>query len=269
MTEIFQNIRKIYHFVSPCEELAGYVEFFAESSVELTKHYFDNQQFSVRMFASWTPTFYINLGASYIMDVGKQKHLVKSNEDVLILRNSTVERFNQPTDNIFTVKFYPGGLEAVLGLSQRRLVDQVINLATLLPQGLLLKIKQPISFSERVELMQNYFLKADRKQHRNDHYVAMVHDAIGQYQATGWQLNTSAVAERLFLTSKTINRYFHRIVGISPKSYFSILRARTALSAYRANEDRFVAEEYGYYDLSHFHRNIVKFTGQKIKENRR
>ena len=42
------------------------------------------------------------------------------------------------------------------------------------------------------------------------------------------QLNTSAVAERLFITSKTINRYFNRVVGISPKSFLSIFnRFRT------------------------------------------
>lgn len=93
----------------------------------------------------------------------------------------------------------------------------------------------------------------------------MVNDAIGEFEASGLQLNTSAVAERLFISSKTINRYFHRVVGSSPKTYFSILRARTALSAF-VSEKPFVPFDYGYFDMSHFYKDIAKFTGQKLSD---
>jgi AraC-like DNA-binding protein len=267
MVEIFQNIRKIYDFAAPCGELANYIEFFSESSIPKTRQYFQNEHFTVKMFASWTPTFYINLGAPYYIDLAHSRYLVKAGEDILILRNNTVERHNQPADNIFTVKFYPGGLEAILGLNQVALANQLINLATVLPGSLLAKIRQPICFGERIALMQQYLLNTYRANRNKDHYLGMVSDAIGEYQATDMQLNTSAVAERLFISSKTINRYFHRTVGVSPKSYFSILRARTALTEFMKGKDCFVPFEYGYYDMSHFYKDVVKFTGQKLTDN--
>jgi methylphosphotriester-DNA--protein-cysteine methyltransferase len=61
----------------------------------------------------------------------------------------------------------------------------------------------------------------------------------------------------------TNNRYFHRVVGTSPKHYFSVLRARTTLSAFVANREDFVPFEYGYYDRSHFDKDIRKFTGHQ------
>jgi AraC-like DNA-binding protein len=267
MVEIFQNIRKIYNFVAPCGELADHIEFFSESSLSKTQQYFQNEHFNVKMFASWTPTFYINLGAPYYIDLAHSRYLVKACEDILILRNGTVERHNQPTDNIFTVKFYPGGLEAVLGLNQITLANQLIDLAQVLPGNLLAKIRQSVVFEERVSLMQQYLLNAYRKNKPQDHYLAMVSNAIGEYQATGMQLNTSAVAERLFISSKTINRYFHRTVGVSPKNYFSILRARTALTQFIKTKESFVPFDYGYYDMSHFYKDVVKFTGQKLTDN--
>lgn len=267
MVEIFQNIRKIYDFVAPCEELANYIEFFSESSLAKTRQYFQNEHFSVKMFASWTPTFYINLGAPYYIDLAHSRYLVKACEDILILRNNTVERHNQPADNIFTVKFYPGGLEAILGLNQITLADKLINLAQILPGSLLAQLRQPIVFEERINLMQQYLLNACRKNSHKDHYLGMVSDAIGEYQATGMQLNTSAVAGRLFISSKTINRYFHRTVGISPKNYFSILRARAALTQFIKAKNGFVPFDYGYYDMSHFYKDVVKFTGQKLTDN--
>lgn len=266
MVEIFQNIRKIYDFATPCEELVNHIEFFSESSADRTWQYFGDEQFTVKMFASWTPTFYINLGAAYYIDLGTRRHLVKADEDILILRNATVARYNQPTDNIFTVKFYPGSLETILGIKQIEIIDQVINLRHLLPCQLLIAIKQPITFNERIALMQNYLLQAYHEKTGIDHYLTMVNDAIGEFEGSGMQLNTSAVAERLFITSKTINRYFHRAVGISPKSYFSILRARNALSAF-IGQKPFIPFNYGYYDMSHFYKDVASFTGHKLSDH--
>ena len=234
MVEIFQNIRKIYTFQQPSEELSNHIEFFSESSLEATKQHISGKSFSVKMFASWTPTFYINLGSPYEIQVGSKHHLIAAGEDILILRNSIVERYNTPTDNIFTVKFYPGSLEALLAIKQPKLADQVISLKNVLPAMLLNQIKQPITFSERVELMQGFFLANYRKQ--SDYYLKFVKDAIDNFSETGLQASNSFLAEKMFTTSKTINRYFNQVIGTSPKSYFSIMRTRTALASYVNNK---------------------------------
>jgi len=80
------------------------------------------------------------------------------------------------------------------------------------------------------------------------------------------QYNNSQLAAKMFTTSKTINRYFNNIVGTTPKNYFSTLRARTSLTAYIANRKVFDPAEHGYYDMSHFYKDVIKFTGQKLVE---
>jgi AraC-like DNA-binding protein len=266
MVEIFQNIRHFYDFASPCEELADYIEFFSECSAARIQAHFGQAPLVVTMFASWTPTFYINLGASYALDVARVRHQVPAGGDVLILRNETVTRLNRPGDNVFAVKFYPGGLEAVLGISQVQLGSQLVDLRRVLPPPLLAQLKQPLSFAERTDLMQQYLLRAHRPNPRTDHYRALVGDAIEEYAANGLQLNTSALAERLFLTSKSLNRYFHRVVGTSPKQYFSVLRARAALTAFVAQPHDFAPFDYGYCDRSHFNKAVRQFTGRKLTE---
>ena len=267
MTEIFDNIRKLYRFHVPDNELADYIEFFSESSAQETYHYVANNQFTIRMFPSWTPTFYINLGEPYRLTVGPTQYLINKSTDVLILRNNIVERHNLPTDHIFTVKFFPGGLEAILGINQVQLVDQVVNLATILPITLICRIKQLTDFEERTELLQDFFLSQFNSRKKSDHYRQFVTSTIGTFDASGMALNTGQLAERMFLTSKTINRYFHRVVGTPPKQFFTTLRARTALLNYVANKDRFTPDDYGYYDMSHFYKHVVKFTGRKLSEN--
>ena len=266
MVEIFDNIRKIYTFTEACPELAEHIEFFSESSVESTQKYIGNSNFSVKMFPSWTPTFYINLGAPYLISVGRQQHRIDAKQDILILRDSIVERFNTPSDNIFTVKFYPGGLEAILGISQLKCVDRMIDLGSVLPANLLAKIKMPMTFIERCELMQSYLLDTFKERQQKDYYLRFVRDCIDNYGISDMHLNTGEIAEKMFVTSKTINRYFNRVVGISPKNYFSVVRARTALTHYVNHKTDFVPYNFGYYDMSHFYKEVVRFTGKKLVE---
>ncbi len=265
MVEIFENIRKIYTFKQPCAELAGHIEFFSESSFEATRQHITGESFSVKMFPSWTPTFYINLGEPYYITLGNTRYFIRADEDILILRNCTVERYNSPADNILTVKFFPGGLEAVLGIKQTALQDKVINLSKILPVQLLQQIKQPLAFEERIALLQNYFLARYRKP--DDYYLKFVNDAIDTYAGTGLQFKNAELAEKLFTTSKTINRYFNQVIGTSPKNYFSIMRTRTALTGYVNRSAAFIPFEYGYYDMSHFYKDVVKFTGQRLVEH--
>ena len=267
MVEIFQDIRKIYIFSAPCHELSDFIEFYSESSLTESLRYFKSGFSTVKMFPSWTPTFYINLGTPYYIDLKHHRQLIERNEDILILRNDDVTRCKPATDHIGTVKCSPGGLDAVFGLNQTAMADQVINLNQILPLQLLQQIKQPITFEERVILMQSYLLAALGRNNISDHYIQLVNKTIGEYTQTGMHLNTGTVAERHFITSKTINRYFNRVIGLSPKSYFSILRARTALTAYVKDRDNFAPFNYGYYDLSHFSKDVVKFTGQTLTQS--
>ncbi|PWG80325.1 helix-turn-helix domain-containing protein [Pararcticibacter amylolyticus] len=266
MIEIFQNIREIYDFTAPCGELMPYIEFFSESSAEKCELYFDRGHASVTMFESWTPTFYINLTGGYVIDVGGKHHNIGNGKDILILRNGLVTRHNQPGDRIFTVKFYPGGLEAVLGLNQVSMGDRVVSLNRILPQTLLTMLKGAVSFIDRITIMEKFLLTAMRGKVASDYYSRIVLAAIGEYTTTDMQLNTSKIAERLFISSKSINRYFNRVVGVAPKSYFSVLRARTALTAMVGNRNDFKPWIYGYYDPAHFYKDVFRFTGRKISE---
>ncbi|WP_315815340.1 helix-turn-helix domain-containing protein [Paraflavitalea speifideaquila] len=82
------------------------------------------------------------------------------------------------------------------------------------------------------------------------------------------QLNLQQLASRHHLTEKTLYRWFTQAIGTNPKHYFATLRARTALTAYLHNKTQFECLTYGYYDLSHFYKEVVKFTGRKITQAR-
>ena len=268
MVEIFDNIRKIYKFSSPCPELSDYIEFFSESSLEETNKYIANKCFTIKMFPSWTPTIWINLGEPYRLCLGEDRYFIRREDDILILRNSAAERHNLPTDHIFTVKFFPGGLEAILDINQSKFINKIVDLNAVIPVQLIQRIKELNSFEERMELLQDFFLVNYKKKKTQDYYLKFVRDTTEAYGAANMKFNNSEIAEKMFTTSKTINRYFNNIIGTTPKNYFSILKARIGLTAYVANKQLFDPSDYGYYDMSHFYKTVVKFTGQKLVDNR-
>jgi AraC-like DNA-binding protein len=267
MTEIFDNIRKLYRFYTPRHELANYIEFFSESSAEETYHHVGDNRFIIKMFPSWTPTFYINLGQPYQLAVGANRFLIQKSTDVLILRNNIVERHNLPTDHIFTIKFFPGGLEAILGINQVQFSDQVVKLETVLPEALIHRVKQLTDFDGRIELLENFFLNQYKKKKASAYYVDVVQKAIETYAASNMEFTSNQLASELFATNKTLYRYFIRVIGTTPKQYFSTVRARMALAGYVANKKLFSPDDYGYYDMSHFYKDVIRFTGKKLIEN--
>jgi methylphosphotriester-DNA--protein-cysteine methyltransferase len=101
-------------------------------------------------------------------------------------------------------------------------------------------------------------------QRPGDHYIRLVSDSIGLYADNRMQPNTGELAERLFLHSRSINRYFHRVIGLSPKKFLSIVRTRAALTRYLDSPEDFSPSEFGYYDKSHFYKAIPPFTGRSL-----
>jgi AraC-like DNA-binding protein len=266
MTEIFDNIREIYDFSLPCEPLRPFIEFFSESSPDRTALLAAGRGFTIEMFPSWTPTFWINLGTPYRLTAGQSHLHISPDDDILVLRDTPTARHNHPHDRLFTVKFFPGGLESTLGINQTRFIGRIVPLREILPARLLHDLKTAPSATQRISLLENYFLAILGRRPKQDHYAQLVRDSIGLYENNAMLPNISQLAERLFNHSKTINRYFHRVIGLPPKKYLAISRARAALSSYLAARTNFSPEEFGYYDRSHFYKAIRQFTGRGLTD---
>ncbi len=266
MVEIFDNIRKLYQFKMPCAELAPYIEFFSETSPDAMLHHVGEAPFTVKMFPSYTPTIWLNLGTRYLLKTGQAMHQVEEDTDILVLRSDIVERRNLPTDNIFTVKFNPGGFEAVFGIPQTKIGHGVIPVNEIISGTLLRKLKRLDGFDSRLRFLENFLLDKLAATHTQVHYLSSVQQVIDTFCSSGMQLNNYELASRQHLTEKTMYRYFMQAIGTNPKNFFGTLRARTALTDYIKNKSSFDHSLHGYYDLSHFYKDVVKFTGRRLGE---
>jgi methylphosphotriester-DNA--protein-cysteine methyltransferase len=133
-----------------------------------------------------------------------------------------------------------------------------------LPASLIIRIRKANGFNERKKLLEDHFLSQMKIKRARTHYIELVTDTITTYEGGNMKYNVDELAERLFITSKTINRYFNKVVGITPKRYLSIVRSRTALTAFVLDKKGFDPAVYGYHDMSHFYKEAIKFTGERM-----
>ncbi|MFL9485062.1 DUF6597 domain-containing transcriptional factor [Chitinophagaceae bacterium LWZ2-11] len=260
MVEIFDNIKKRYQFIAPCTELSAYIEYFWESSFAGNP----DKSFNIKLFPSLTPTFSINLGAPYKLITGKDRHEEIITGDILSLRSTITEYRYVSGSHKFGVKFLPGGLFAVLGINQTVFTSNTFSLQKLLPPTLISTIKTQHSFNERVSVLQDYLFVQYQKRNKKDYNFLFTQKVIELYGFGNMEFKNNEIASQLFTTTKTINRYFNKVIGDNSKNYLFLIRARTALTAYVNNKQAFSPLNFGYYDMSHFYKDVVKFTGNKL-----
>jgi len=265
VTEIFENLKRFFVFAEPPLALNEYVEFFAESSASQVTATGSNEVFACRMFPSYTPTFFINLTGNYGLQLDQQHFRIAAGQDILLLRDTSVQRFNSPEDNIFTVKFHPGTLRQLFDITPAQLNAGPMMLDVFLPQILLKAIKTAGSFADRVGLMSDYLLE---KAYRNspDFEWQVLDRALHDQQWQEAQPLIYEIAGSLHVSSKTLTRYFVKDLGVSPKKYFSVIRFRKALAAYLHSNHTFHPFDYGYYDHSHFSRDVFRVTGKRLRQ---
>lgn len=264
MIEIFDDIRSLYHFRAPCPELKDYIEFFSESSAEATAKYVGAEEFSVRLFPSFTPTIWINLGSPYRLLNGKENKHIPQKTDILVLRNTTLERHNLATDHIFTIKFHPLGFESVFGFSQAKIGGAMIQAKEIIPPYILAKIKNMATFEDRITFLEGWFIQKLQQNLADQHHLRCLRTALDQQFTSGLELKNREIADRLCVSEKTFYRHFKNAVGTNPKTYFSIARARTALTVYKKDRPNFSPYDFGYFDFGHFSKDVVRFTGSLL-----
>ncbi|RYE25562.1 MAG: AraC family transcriptional regulator [Sphingobacteriales bacterium] len=81
--------------------------------------------------------------------------------------------------------------------------------------------------------------------------------------ASHGSITVKELSEKVFWSTRQINRYFQDIIGISPKAYCNILRFK---SSFQHIKDGKLFPEENYSDQSHFIREIKKYAGVVPKE---
>lgn len=165
----------------------------------------------------------------------------------------------------FFIEFLPAGLYQVLGGNMKPLLDQRISLETVC-QDLFWQLqnayKNAMSFDNIVNIT-NIILSQQISLHQIDFDFLMYIQSI-------YKQNNKEDSFHLALSTRQINRYFNKYVGMGIKKFTKIATMNHVLQELQESNLLDVALDYEYFDQSHFNhvfKEICKTTPTRYIEN--
>lgn len=168
----------------------------------------------------------------------------------------------------FGIKLQPWTLKLLFNLDMSQMSDKVISIKD--AKLLILKpiLETAISdneFEDKVHVIENWFVSHIDSNHENI--------SSGQ-KATQYLIDKKGgvaiqeVLEYTGLSERSLERYFKTHIGLSPKFYSRILRFSNVFSLVEKGTSNWsdIAYLAGFFDQSHFIKNIKEFTGEKPSE---
>jgi AraC-like DNA-binding protein len=160
-------------------------------------------------------------------------------------------------------RFRPGGAAQFFAEPLHELFGSTVALDELLPRGDVHRLRSEVVRAtgdrDRVAAFEA-FLLARLRPEPPDPLVAAAVRAISEARGL---VQIRALARRLGISQDPLEKRFRRVVGASPKQLASLLRLRHAIDTYRPGAPLTpLALAAGYFDQSHFSRELRAVTGQ-------
>lgn len=179
-----------------------------------------------------------------------------------IQQNYIVSEITSPFDKIGIV-FYPLGINYfVKDLNVGRLIRDDFFFPSIQKnmQAIMPFIYQTNDPEERLDLLESFFISQLNSQF-NESVLAKAISIIEQHDG---KLKVGEVAKLVNVAEKTLLRKFKNHLNCSPKHYSKVVKFRSALSAYKGNQNlTALAYNFNYYDQSDLIKNIRELTGKK------
>ena len=168
------------------------------------------------------------------------------------------------TGRVVGLRFRPGGLAALSGLSAATWTDRVVPAQEVLPEPLLAPLRSPDlaadpeAWGDAAEAAVTALVP--EPDDRYEQVLAIVADMLADRSL----LTVAAVARRHDVAPRTLQRLFHRYVGVGPKWVLARYRMHDLVAEIDAGYDGTItdlAHRYGWYDQAHLTREFTALIG--------
>ncbi len=248
---------KFHHRVEPQPSLRGFIINYWETDFE-TLWASHPDGYTDVLFPDIGYTYLINLGTPFLIRFPGRSFRMKI--DCFLPRNLLLECRHQPGNKIFGIKFKlsPHIFEKAINFAEYN--DGMYSLSYLIDRAVVTRIKSADSFSQRVEIV-NKFYHSLVMQHQDElHYVNTVSRILEEFAAPGGgDRRIHDICRKYRIDPRRLQRYFQRTMGTTPKKAMQLIRIRKLLRQVCTNPAAVRITDHGYYDYSHFYKDLKKF----------
>ncbi|WP_212005444.1 helix-turn-helix domain-containing protein [Chitinophaga sp. HK235] len=249
-----------YRYISPSADLAPHVVYYW--LLDLRKPVPDNEEFRELLMANMNSSLVLNMGAPFEIcnAEGQLLHSCRGSE-LIGYQTTPVSYRHHPNNFLAGIKFKPASLNYLFHVKGADMHRQTLSAHDVMSQVPALEsaVYDATSLDTIKSLLEN-FLRRYAIQATDNHRFACILQSLNgpALQQSGFQLKK--LAGLLYVSPRTLERYFSEALNISPKKCLSILRFRQAAEQYTRLGYKADWEELGYHDFSHFRKEWHKWS---------
>jgi len=165
------------------------------------------------------------------------------------------------------VTFKPGGFYAMFKRNASEIKNKVVDLKQLIGNEeyiLTREFRNAKTLSEKIEILDHFFQNRLNIKASNQIDEIRIENLLNYIQKSNGCVTLTQICEEFSVISRNVERYFARLIGVSPKEYIDIIRFNYLLNYLM--ERNFVNWQeiiysLGFYDQSHFIKSFKSVTG--------
>ncbi|MEM7086724.1 MAG: helix-turn-helix domain-containing protein [Bacteroidota bacterium] len=164
---------------------------------------------------------------------------------------------------MFGIKFQPWALTELFNLDMSKFAHKRVEIPPELREVLEPVISiaiQELSFDQQVNEMENWFSKFTSNRKLN---TSSGRASIKLILENKGNISLKQVRNEVGWSERSLERYFNKYVGLTPKLYLRIIRFSTVFELIEKGQNDWadVLFQTGFYDQSHFIKNFKEFAG--------
>lgn len=168
--------------------------------------------------------------------------------------------------SLFSILFKPHGLSMFFNIPLIEFYNQNVPLKYILKHEILeleMKLYEAYSFTERIKVIEKYFLHLLKKTKR-EYDFNRIEQSINTINQKRGIVSIDDLASEACFSRKQFERVFSYYVGTTPKQFLKTIRFQNSINKKSQNKSINLTEltySCGYYDQSHMINDFQKLTG--------
>ncbi len=258
MTEFFQHqhFTANYKVYFPSGDAGLFIDAIWESDYVSDADLKNDFLFRDRIISSVGSTITINLGSAFQLHFGNRQYTIT--EDYVYSRHLPVLSTHFIGNKMMGIRMKCNVLSEPIPQGTLKMNRDI------LPKEISDRIRTAIGFEQRCDIIMDFVM--------NFVAIKKIKEVAGSISQSlnvmenmlSEKLSVIDIAREIHCSTKTMERFFEKYLWDSPKKCFRILRFRNALKQYVSQPEEFSIYDYGYYDFSHFYREVKEFTGDNL-----
>jgi AraC-like DNA-binding protein len=184
-------------------------------------------------------------------------------------KNTFYDIYQTGETRIISVLFTPSGAACFFPDSFSGLLNSSVSLDDLFPRDsdrLYDRLCSAPAAAEKVAILESFIMEKITPGRRRDY--PLVSRVISAIKESRGDITIDAICHMFDINSRFLERRFGDYIGMTPKSFIRIVRFQNVLHRYDTNRGSLtdLSMDCGYYDQSHFIREIREFTGLSPQE---